>query len=256
MVTLYSSRDLTYWSDRLVAISGCARLISSRNRLDKDVDYAQQHYLAGMWRVNMVQQLIWKALSPGERARGPDAPSWSWASLRAPIEFEATASCHITSSVDLVRAETYLSGRDDYGPVTGGILQLRCNSLARMRFERARIDGLYRLRTHNGLILSSRVFLDELPSWDDSVLVMGGWRTIADDGYTTMFGLLLRANESLGMSSTNSAKAFRRIGMFSVGSASDNLVLVDAALNFIGNGSMLKLLPYDQGCKQTVVTIV
>ncbi|KAF1959286.1 HET-domain-containing protein, partial [Byssothecium circinans] len=72
----YSSRKLTYASDRLPALSGIASLFTTI--LEKD------EYLLGLWKKDIHRGLLWRQTeSPGDFNK-PDwshAPSWSWASL-------------------------------------------------------------------------------------------------------------------------------------------------------------------------------
>jgi hypothetical protein len=81
LVLHYSRRELTYASDKLVAISGMARQISLP---------AMGRYLAGIWESELVRELQWITLKPtGEeihRKRLPNqAPSWSWAASEGPL---------------------------------------------------------------------------------------------------------------------------------------------------------------------------
>jgi len=79
MVQGYSARSLTYDNDRLPAISAVAEQM---NRILKD------QYVAGLWRRNLVRDLVWRLnLENKVRRRriSPPrvyvAPSWSWASV-------------------------------------------------------------------------------------------------------------------------------------------------------------------------------
>ncbi|KAI0377970.1 heterokaryon incompatibility protein-domain-containing protein [Hypomontagnella monticulosa] len=88
IVEKYSWTTLTYESDRLVAISGLARLVASR---------VPDDYLAGLWKRRILFELCWSKVSkvpwlerettvrPGRHGRLSHAPSWSWASSPYPI---------------------------------------------------------------------------------------------------------------------------------------------------------------------------
>ncbi|CZR67421.1 uncharacterized protein PAC_17320 [Phialocephala subalpina] len=71
MVDNFSTCELTRESDRLVAISGLAShlqpLMSCR-------------YIAGLWGVDFVHQLLWKTYEHCASSGSYQAPSWSWAS--------------------------------------------------------------------------------------------------------------------------------------------------------------------------------
>ena len=70
----YSSCNLTYWEDRLVAIQGIVRHLET---------ILQDELVAGLWRSRFIQELCWFSL-PGDslskKASSWVAPSWSWIS--------------------------------------------------------------------------------------------------------------------------------------------------------------------------------
>lgn len=83
----YSRRSLTITADRLAAIYGLAEALRSSCGLT---------YVAGLWQEQLQKDLLWVRSPPLRRmatalqvARLADAiaPSWSWASLDAPIDF-------------------------------------------------------------------------------------------------------------------------------------------------------------------------
>lgn len=78
MVFHYSGGRLTKSSDKLVAISGLARLVHA---------VTGDSYLAGLWRKNMEDQLCWSVINAAARIMPSTAPTWSWASLRGLISF-------------------------------------------------------------------------------------------------------------------------------------------------------------------------
>jgi hypothetical protein len=75
--------DLTYPSDKLVAIAGIATTISLK---------ASSNYIAGMWMFTLPAGLLWLTRTnpsrdpPPERPAWRGAPSWSWASLDTKID--------------------------------------------------------------------------------------------------------------------------------------------------------------------------
>jgi hypothetical protein len=73
----YSTRRLTYLDDRLPAFSSIASAVIK-----------PENFLAGLRKNFMALDLAWMAWpSPGHRPPKYRAPSWSWASLEAPIIF-------------------------------------------------------------------------------------------------------------------------------------------------------------------------
>ena len=79
IVQRYSRCDLTFGSDKLIAISGIAKRMGLRMGFDKD------DYFAGMWRQDLLRQLLWYSFDPGARSEKYRAPSWSWASIDADL---------------------------------------------------------------------------------------------------------------------------------------------------------------------------
>jgi hypothetical protein len=91
LVEMYTQRDLSFDKDRLVALSGIASKVQSR---------LEDSYHAGMWERDMIQSLLWHTgdgLDYGDRGIYTDrtgwmtseytAPSWSWASVAAPVSW-------------------------------------------------------------------------------------------------------------------------------------------------------------------------
>lgn len=88
IVGLYSWTSLTFADDKLLAISAVAKRFCSAMRMNPS------DYLAGMWKDDLPVSLLWEQEPvpgrSGPAETGPDlemkyAPSWSWASVMAPI---------------------------------------------------------------------------------------------------------------------------------------------------------------------------
>ncbi|KIN00795.1 hypothetical protein OIDMADRAFT_124725, partial [Oidiodendron maius Zn] len=74
VVTTFCRGQLTYETDKLVAIGGLATLM---NETLVDV------YLAGLWKRHLITQLLWYSCDGYTQTKGPYvAPSWSWAAVR------------------------------------------------------------------------------------------------------------------------------------------------------------------------------
>ncbi|KAH8165440.1 hypothetical protein CIB48_g2808 [Xylaria polymorpha] len=81
MIGDYTSRDITKDSDRLPALLGL------RVALESEID---DDYLAGIWLKGLLEGLIWCSASsdkPLARPDGPAVPSWTWASVKGPVQF-------------------------------------------------------------------------------------------------------------------------------------------------------------------------
>ncbi|KAL8828968.1 MAG: hypothetical protein Q9170_006368 [Blastenia crenularia] len=75
---MYSEKNLSKTSDKLIALSGLATLFQER--------FPNDTYIAGMWLSTLPQRLLWvsKTGPSADRIVGV-APSWSWASINGPI---------------------------------------------------------------------------------------------------------------------------------------------------------------------------
>lgn len=78
-VEIYSKCSLTYSKDKLVAISGIAKMLIVEMGCD---------YLAGLWRRDLEHQLLWKIRSPCHAVNrdGTRGPSWTWASVDGAVK--------------------------------------------------------------------------------------------------------------------------------------------------------------------------
>lgn len=76
VVSMYTAADLTYASDKLVAISGLARAAQHESK---------DEYFAGLWWQSMEFDLCWNVKTQHldrREALSHVAPAWSWASFR------------------------------------------------------------------------------------------------------------------------------------------------------------------------------
>ena len=79
IIEKYTDTLLSKPEDRLAAIAGLARQVHS---ITKD------KYCAGIWRKDLVLQLLWRLQRPQDKIELPyRAPSWSWASTEGKVEF-------------------------------------------------------------------------------------------------------------------------------------------------------------------------
>jgi hypothetical protein len=79
----YSTRKLTYPSDRLPALSGIA---SEFGKL-----FTPKSYTLGIWKDDSLGDLLWmddkSSASPAQQPDWSQVPSWSWASLNRPLKW-------------------------------------------------------------------------------------------------------------------------------------------------------------------------
>lgn len=111
IVMLFSERQLSVDDDRLAALSGLA---SQVQLLLRHVSGGKEHvYLAGLWKENLAQGLLWSVEDDMAREgrdvemeyRRPGswrAPSWSWASFEGPIQYHPLSRFESTILIDEV----------------------------------------------------------------------------------------------------------------------------------------------------------
>lgn len=126
MVEYYSYRQLTFTTDKLPAISGLASKIH---------EATNSRYVAGLWTENMPADLIWQRnafLKPQqvlEYAPTTLTPSWSWASIKGPVDFaHTTRAPRLTVSeylTEVFNVQCDVTGLNPFGEVSGGSLTLR-----------------------------------------------------------------------------------------------------------------------------------
>jgi hypothetical protein len=81
-VAEFSQCALTFPSDKLVALSGIARVMYEHLG-------GRDTYFAGLWKSQLFPSLLWRVTSPHPvpRVTPYRAPTWSWASLDSKVEF-------------------------------------------------------------------------------------------------------------------------------------------------------------------------
>jgi hypothetical protein len=119
IVSDYSKLSLLYTSDKLPALSGCAK--ETRN-------ISGDKYLAGLWQQDLRTDLLWWVNGGVPRARPTPyhAPTWSWASVDAPdgISFVTKAGTIPSSIENKIEAVNCIpAGDDDTGAVKSGHLR-------------------------------------------------------------------------------------------------------------------------------------
>ncbi|KAK0671608.1 heterokaryon incompatibility protein-domain-containing protein [Cercophora samala] len=128
ILSRYTSSDLTFYKDKLMAIAG----IASELR-----DSLNDEYLAGMWRKDLHKQLCWRAASAWDRecvwahsrACLYLAPTWSWASCQGPLILDTsyheggpTGRAHFLEVIDARVEAEHPSGLHSF---VSGTLKIR-----------------------------------------------------------------------------------------------------------------------------------
>jgi hypothetical protein len=130
----YASRKLTLSSDIFPAISGIAHKFSQDTGA---------HYIAGLWRDWLAEDLIWSCKSiEGTRKATPwRAPTFSWASqiyesagpvqrfvewrFSERIKRDEQNPCQLTTHIDVVETSSTSKGIDDFGELISAHIILR-----------------------------------------------------------------------------------------------------------------------------------
>ena len=124
LVTEYSSCNLTFLSDKLIALSGVAKHIERVFSIE---------YCAGLWGHDMAQGLAWYRIGDTDMThRFPRkidtipyrAPTWSWACLDGRISWFRYSGDEGGSWVDVMRWEVHPMTEDRTGAVTSAFVQL------------------------------------------------------------------------------------------------------------------------------------
>lgn len=129
LVFQYTSRRLTYQSDRLPALSGLAKRFGR---------YEMGKYFAGLWEKRLAEQLLWSVVDDPKvarnRAREYVAPTWSWASVKDGVfmgvrlvDYDKVGFGQPEHDIvgEVLGVETVSLGLDETGAVKDGILTIR-----------------------------------------------------------------------------------------------------------------------------------
>ena len=127
LVKQYTKCNLTMDEDKLVAISGIAKIFQSKLR---------DEYLAGLWRRILLDELLWMAGPRENESRGRAtsrpkkyrAPSWSWASIDGVINPHGHSPAFDNekgSMATILDAKISLLSQDPTGQVIEGVIRLR-----------------------------------------------------------------------------------------------------------------------------------
>ncbi|KAK0661650.1 heterokaryon incompatibility protein-domain-containing protein [Cercophora samala] len=127
IVTSYARRELSFSSDKLVALSGLAAMVA------RSTSYT---YLAGLWREGLEHSLLWtttrlqaRDAPPGLRHDEYHAPTWSWASLhRAAIYGGFDTDAELLVTIKSVSCTSRVAA-NPFGAVQDGRLVLECETV-------------------------------------------------------------------------------------------------------------------------------
>jgi hypothetical protein len=123
IVESYTNCDLTYTTDKLIALSGVVKLMEQA--LDDE-------YCAGLWRSRLVTELFWFGPSNNQelslRPSPYRAPSWSWACLDGHISpggyYTEGSYGTLEPLIDIINCDIKAATGDRTGAVIGGSLKI------------------------------------------------------------------------------------------------------------------------------------
>jgi hypothetical protein len=133
IVEVYTRTSLTKEQDKMIALSGIARIMATKIGSKKQ----PAQYVAGLWRPYLESQLLWKVESvfhhrdgtfehPGRRPRDYRVPSFSWAAVDTDagngITYGEVTDRDVYITIEDVRIQT--TSDDSFGLVTSGSLSL------------------------------------------------------------------------------------------------------------------------------------
>ncbi|KAH6685330.1 heterokaryon incompatibility protein-domain-containing protein [Plectosphaerella plurivora] len=116
----YSTKSLSYASDKLVALSGLAREFAEV--------LVDDRYIAGLWQSTLPHSLMWKADTDGARVSGDIyvGPSWSWVSIDGEVSEIQPGHDDRTSIVEILESRVNLEvPTAPTGAITGASLKVR-----------------------------------------------------------------------------------------------------------------------------------
>lgn len=117
----YTWRMLTKAQDKLPAISGLARVFSTKIERSDD-------YIAGLWKHDLLRGLLWRPLLNGKLKRPETyiAPSWSWASVSGPVlvDVQRLDRNNGSNNATVVASEVETQDGDPFGRIKSATLTL------------------------------------------------------------------------------------------------------------------------------------
>lgn len=208
IVMTYTSRQITYPGDKLPALSAVARRFAT---LCKD------DYTAGLWIKDLAYGLLWSSYElhaslgvstpPICRDQNQMAPSWSWASIKGPVQYphdELDDPLLFDLSVS-----GWLIGKDRFGPtehftlkVTGFVMLLE-STIGFRKVDEEWIEEYRRKIAAPDLV--RQCFDDKDSVTEDPIHCLLIATRGIEDRFGLGYGILLQKDEDSG--------SFRRVGM-------------------------------------------
>ena len=156
IVQAYTRTELTYGSDKLVALAGIAEAVS------RIVGIPGTDYLAGLWAQDIVVDLLWRMANSGcRRAAEYRAPSWTWASTDGEIYMHSSDIREQNRRHTCARVVEHSTSpiAAAFGPVVGGQLKM---SGPLIKLSRSDVDTSNSDEAHlQSISLDGQVFIHD-----------------------------------------------------------------------------------------------
>ncbi|PMD53611.1 HET-domain-containing protein [Hyaloscypha bicolor E] len=110
-VTEYSTRKLTFDTDKLPAISGIARVF---------MNLLKDRYVDGLWENDIYRGLLWHATGDITEVSSYRAPSWSWASIDGPVSFLSSLNVQWDTMAQIHEIKSTMRNETTDGEESGG----------------------------------------------------------------------------------------------------------------------------------------
>ena len=144
IVQSYTSRQLSFASDKLPAVAGIVSLMPQATR---------SRYLAGLWSHSLLEDLLWNVMPSSARSttvmtyrfEEQQSPSWSWASLKQGVLWNEMHN--FEPLVEVLDAQCGVIGLNAFGMVSGGHVTLRG------RLTPCRVTHSYQKGQHHAYIV-------------------------------------------------------------------------------------------------------
>ncbi len=153
----FSTKDLTFESDKLPALSGLASYFCQRHG---------QEYFAGLLSGSIDEGLLWRAYSPGSLSRPMEytAPTWSWTSSKGRFKFigpsqSTDASLTSKCAIEDIEFELLPEGENPYGRLKDGRMKIS-GMIMRAEMSRENDNANLLMRLHVGTSSVAQFGLD------------------------------------------------------------------------------------------------
>ena len=225
VVKEYTETDLTYASDRFIALAGIVQAIANPLKLT---------YAAGTWIEFWPFDILWvfeKGVQLSERtACGTNLPSWSWASTEGRKEFSFSyfadkLSVPTTSLLRIVNSScpTFTEQHDHNAQLGNGPWEgLGITMTIQAFIESGEVTGLIKHPLTRQMVHGIKfghfrhdyldIWWDQERMEGDSVLVVPLLRSDGSYGSTSTVGLVLMRDKSTHIK--NDERRYRRVGVF------------------------------------------